>query len=196
MQMTMEMNMDNKMEMNTVNSNDNGNGNKDENKSTDINTFWQALSRGDLIKMIKDSAPGQKVSNSGMAFHVLRPFFTTEKERMMCIFLNAQNQIIKIETLCEGSITSSFIYPRELIKKILKHNAVAIILAHNHPSGDSKPSREDIAITKKIIHSCIAIDVVLHEHIVCGNTDYYSMADENILSEHTTQVKKFLKTIV
>ncbi len=103
-----------------------------------------------------------------------------DREHFFCIFLDAQNKMITIETLFSGSLTSSAVYPREVIKAVLKHEAANIILAHNHPSGITIPSSSDLAITKKLQTACKAIDVIVLDHIIIGD-DYYSFADNGLL---------------
>jgi len=109
------------------------------------------------------------------------------------VFLDAKNRVISTETLFEGTLTASSVYPREVLLAALNHHAAAIIFAHNHPSGDPKPSQEDIAITRRLIFALRVIDITVHEHIIVGNNCYFSFADEGYISrmnrEYDTQNK-------
>jgi len=100
-----------------------------------------------------------------------------EKEVFKIIFLDTQNAVIDIETLFKGTVDSSVIYPREIVKKALDNNATSIILVHNHPSGNLKPNTADEKTTQKIMKSCKVIGVRVLDHIIIGDNNYYSYAD-------------------
>ena len=125
----------------------------------------------------------QSISSSAMVKAFLSNILDgkeKDREHFFCIFLDAQNKLIEIETLFSGSLSSSAVYPREVIKAILKHEAANIILAHNHPSGESSPSSSDMAITKKLQTACKSIDVEILDHIIIG-AEYYSFVDNHLL---------------
>ena len=104
------------------------------------------------------------------------------RECFVVVFLNNRNQILSTEILFEGTLTSSAVYPREIIKRIVELNAAAIIISHNHPSGNLTPSVDDIKITKKIKEACQTIDVNLHDHvIITPGGGYTSMADQGLM---------------
>ncbi|OEU59637.1 MAG: hypothetical protein BBJ57_01010 [Desulfobacterales bacterium PC51MH44] len=94
------------------------------------------------------------------------------------VFLDAKNKVITIETLFEGTLTASSVYPREVVLAALNHNAAALIFAHNHPSGDPKPSPEDVSITRQLVFACRVMGITVHEHIIIGDSCYFSFADE------------------
>ena len=126
---------------------------------------------------------GDKVGCSEDVVRHLRKFFTDDnhRERFLVIFLNGANLIITTESLFEGTLTTSAVYPREVIRKVLQHGAAALILAHNHPSGNLAPSRDDIAITKRLKEACSTVDVSIHDHIIIAGTEYSSMADRGLM---------------
>jgi len=103
------------------------------------------------------------------------------KEIFMVIYLNGQNQIIKMEELFEGSLTSSAVYPREVVKRALFYNAAALVFVHNHPSGNPEPSRDDLAITKKLIAAARSIDISVHDHLIIAGQKVTSFADRGLL---------------
>ena len=103
------------------------------------------------------------------------------REFFKVIFLDSKNQVIAADTLSEGTLTASSVYPREVIQQALRHDAAALIFAHNHPSGDPKPSSEDVAITRQLVFACKAMGLVAHEHIVIGDNRYYSFADQGYI---------------
>lgn len=92
------------------------------------------------------------------------------REVFMVLFLDAQNRVITQEILFEGTLTQTSVYPREVIKRALHHNAASVILAHNHPSGVAEPSRADEMITQELKKALALVDVrVLDHFIVAGN---------------------------
>ena len=155
--------------------------------------FWQDLKSGRFVSMVKESVKGQKLSNSWEAYNVLKPLLAEEDdvEKVYVIFLDAQNRILKIEKVFSGSLTAATIYPRELIKRLLRHKASAFLMAHNHPSGDTNPSAEDRSITLKLGIAAASIDVAFHDHLIIGD-GYYSMADAGRLQRISSELSKLL----
>jgi len=110
------------------------------------------------------------------------------QESFKAVFLDAKNRILAIETLFTGSLTSSTVYPREVILAALRHNAAAVIFAHNHPSGDPSPSRDDIAITRQLLAACNAVGITVHEHLIVGENRYYSFADQGHIAAYAKEL--------
>jgi len=104
------------------------------------------------------------------------------RECFNVVFLNAKNRVVATETLFEGTLTASSVYPREVVLAALNHHAAALIFAHNHPSGDPKPSPEDVAITRQLVFACRVVGITVHEHLIIGNNRYFSFADEGYIS--------------
>ena len=146
-------------------------------------TFWNDLKSGHFLSMVKESSQGQILSNSQEVYNVMKPLFSEndDVETVYCIFLNAKNRILAIEKMFSGTISSSAIYPREVIKRILALKSSAIVLTHNHPSGFVEPSAEDKAITIRITIALESIDVTLHDHIIIGD-GFHSMMDSGFLN--------------
>ncbi|ABN75044.1 RadC family protein [Actinobacillus pleuropneumoniae] len=101
-----------------------------------------------------------------------------EREVFMVMFLDNQNRLIKKEKMFYGTINQATVYPREIIKEALKCNAAAIIVAHNHPSGNCTPSESDRALTKKLEMACDLVGIRFVDHIVVGKGDYFSFEEE------------------
>lgn len=103
------------------------------------------------------------------------------KEHFIILMLNTKNFLLGVETVSIGSLNSSIVHPRELFKSAINKSAAAIILAHNHPSGDATPSREDIEVTKRIKSGgqLLGIDVI--DHIIIGDNCYYSFKEEKMI---------------
>lgn len=97
------------------------------------------------------------------------------------VFLNRANKILHHEIISEGGITGTVADPRIILRKALEHNATGIILSHNHPSGNLKPSKQDEDITHKIREAAKYFDIVIIDHIIVSDEGYFSFADEGLL---------------
>lgn len=102
-------------------------------------------------------------------------------EQFRVLFLNKKNMLIADEVMATGTIDQTRVYPREIVKKSLFHEAGAIILVHNHPSGSTKPSNSDIDLTTQIVNACSTINVTVHDHVIIGSGDYYSFKSNMLL---------------
>lgn len=97
------------------------------------------------------------------------------------IFLNRANRIKHFEIISSGGMTGTVADPRIILKKALEEEAVSIILSHNHPSGNLKPSKADQELTEKIKHAAKYFDINVLDHIIVSNEGYYSFADEGVM---------------
>ncbi|SCB96110.1 DNA repair protein RadC [Gilliamella bombicola] len=98
-------------------------------------------------------------------------------EAFCVLYLDSQNRIIALEELFRGTINESSVYPREIIKQVLYHQAMAIILVHNHPSGDKEPSLLDISVTAKIKNALAFIDVIVLDHLIVAKDNVISLKE-------------------
>ena len=103
------------------------------------------------------------------------------REVFLVIYLNGRNQILKMEELFEGTLSTSAVYPREVVKRALVNDAAALVFVHNHPSGNPNPSQDDLTITKKLKKAAQAIDVSVHDHLIIAGNDVYSFADHGLI---------------
>ena len=94
-----------------------------------------------------------------------------------CLFLDSKHRVLAFETLFRGSIDSTSVYPRQVVKRVLAHNAAALILCHNHPSGNTDPSQADRMLTKRLQEALDLIDVRVLDHFIVGDGDPLSMAE-------------------
>jgi DNA repair protein RadC len=97
------------------------------------------------------------------------------------VFLDAQNRVLAIEELFRGTLTQTSVFPREIVKRALHHNAAALIFAHNHPSGVAEPSRADEALTQTLKHTLALVDVKVLDHFVVGGDAAMSFAERGLL---------------
>ena len=103
------------------------------------------------------------------------------RECFLTIFLNARNRVLATEILFEGTLTASSVYPREVIQAALNHRAAALIFSHNHPSGDTKPSRDDIALTRRLVFAAKVMGITVHDHLIIGANRHFSFADHGYI---------------
>ena len=99
----------------------------------------------------------------------------------MVIYLNNQNHVIDDEILSTGTIDKAPIFPREIVKNALKYQAAAVIIVHNHPTNNLKPSAQDIAMTKRIKSALETVDIRLHDHLIVGADDTVSFKTMNLI---------------
>lgn len=102
-------------------------------------------------------------------------------ERVRVLHLNSRNMLIRDEAMAEGSIDQAAIHPREVIRRAIDLGSAAVILVHNHPSGDPAPSRADIALTRDIIDAGKKLGIAVHDHIVIGANGHSSMRGMGLL---------------
>jgi DNA repair protein RadC len=95
-------------------------------------------------------------------------------ERLRVLFLNAKNRLLRDEVMGEGSINETSIYPREIMRRALEIGATALILAHNHPSGDPKPSRVDVEATYRVVEAGRPFDIRVHDHVIIARSGWSS----------------------
>ena len=107
----------------------------------------------------------------------------SDREQLVVILLNAKNEVVGVNLVSTGGISSAPVCPREVLKPAILANAAAIILGHNHPSGHVEPSADDHHLTEKIIQASTLIGITVHEHLIVSMCDdrYYSFADDGII---------------
>ena len=102
-------------------------------------------------------------------------------EVFACLFLDNRHRVIAFEEMFRGTIDGASVYPREVVRRAIAHNAAALILAHNHPSGVNEPSRADLAITRRLIDALALIDVRVLDHLIIGDGAPVSLAERGML---------------
>lgn len=123
-----------------------------------------------------------KISTSNDAFKLLNPKLNDlPHEEFWILLLNRANAVVKMECISKGGISGTVVDARLILKPAIEMLASGIILCHNHPSGQLKPSEQDISLTKKIKESARLMDINLLDHIIIGDQEYLSFADEGML---------------
>lgn len=104
-----------------------------------------------------------------------------DREHFKAVILNTKNEILKVLDISIGSLNSSIVHPRELYKAVLKHSGAALIVAHNHPSGDPEPSSEDIRLTKRLSEAGRILGIELLDHLILGDGKFVSLKERGVI---------------
>ncbi|RKZ78798.1 MAG: hypothetical protein DRR19_25875 [Candidatus Parabeggiatoa sp. nov. 1] len=130
----------------------------------------ECLERGDALTNPDDTRNFLMSELSGRDYEVFS-----------CLFLDNKHRVIQFEELFYGTIDGASVYPREVVKRTLQHNAAALILAHNHPSGQAEPSEADISITQRLVDALELIDVRVLDHLVIGDGYCVSFIEKGLM---------------
>ena len=126
---------------------------------------------------IKDSASSEKIFRSIERYNANMQMF----ECFYCMFLNRANKVLSVMLISEGGTSGTVVDVKKILMPAILQNCSCIIVSHNHPSGNNKPSQTDIDLTKKIEQVAKLIDVKLLDHLILTETSYYSFADEGLI---------------
>lgn len=138
----------------------------------------------ELGRRRKDSEPLKrpKITSSRAAFELLYPHAADlPHEEFWILMVDRANRMIGVEHVSKGGVTGTVADPKVVFRAALQHLATGIILCHNHPSGNLRPSEEDIALTRKLRAAGESIDIQVMDHLIIGNGDYFSFADSDML---------------
>ncbi len=145
-------------------------------KATTIIAAFEFYSRS--TKQIKNK---NSIKSAKDIFNMLSDDAKKWKQEKFVLFtLDTKNRIIRKVILFTGTVNSNLIHPRDIFREAIEDNATSIIISHNHPSGNTEPSSEDISVTKELVKSSKYIGIELLDHIIIGD-DYYSMREENLI---------------
>jgi DNA repair protein RadC len=154
-----------------------------------ISVYRVSLVRDEHIKFEQT-----RLSGSSQAQVVIRNLINAQgqpdREQFCVLLLDAKNKIIGLNIVSTGSLSSASVHPREVLKPAILANASAMILAHNHPSGELIPSSADKAITKRIIQASSIIGITVHEHLIISMDEgrYFSFADQGMIKDAYAQI--------
>lgn len=137
------------------------------------------------VMLVKESGAHSgdvRINDSQKAHRFLEPLFDgLDREHFLVVGLDAKHAVIGVNTVSIGSVTLSIVHPREVFKPAILMNASAVLLAHNHPSGDPTPSSEDRALTRRLKDAGELLGITILDHVVLGDGQYYSFADHGAL---------------
>lgn len=114
-------------------------------------------------------------------FESLKDIRGLKKEHFIAIYLDTKNQEIAREVISIGTLNASLVHPREIFEPAVRNLAASIILVHNHPSGDTKPSTEDILVTKKLVDSGKLLDIHILDHVIVSSKEYISLKEKELM---------------
>lgn len=112
-----------------------------------------------------------------VADYLMEEMRRLKQEEFRAVFLTSKNQLITVKTLTKGTINASLAKSREVFKMALQYNAAAVVLVHNHPSGDPEPSRDDISVTQKIFQAGQVMEIPILDHIIIGDGTFTSLCE-------------------
>jgi DNA repair protein RadC len=125
-----------------------------------------------------------KIKNSKDIVDYFIPYLRDmKKEVFKAVLLDGKNKIIKDVNISEGTLTKSIVHPREIIKEAVTEGAAALVLIHNHPSGEPEPSQDDIEITNRIISACELVGIRILDHVIIGDNNYFSFFNEGLIKD-------------
>jgi DNA repair protein RadC len=125
---------------------------------------------------------GKCITDTRELLEFLSSLKYADNEKFICLYLDAQNQLIGIQVI-NGIVNQAVVYPREVIRQALLINASAMILTHNHPSGNQRPSDADIRLTRTISESAKTMEILVHDHVIIGGDTgkHFSMREEGMM---------------
>ena len=133
------------------------------------------------LEMYSDE-PKRKITSPSDVFDIVHAGLRGEKkEHFIVLFLNTKNQVLKEEVISIGSLNASIVHPREIFRQAVIEAAASVILVHNHPSGDPKPSDEDIEMTERVCRAGDVVGIDVLDHIIIGDHDFVSMKQEGYM---------------
>jgi len=131
-----------------------------------------------LVKESNHDADSKSITNPAIAASILTEYLKdADREHFVVLLLNTKNKVVGINTVSIGNLNSSIVHPREVFKPAILASVAAVILGHNHPSGDSTPSKEDITITERLIEAGKILGIEVLDHIIIG--DYFKSLKES-----------------
>lgn len=145
-----------------------------ESKAAQISACFEIARRLESFNSVEKP----KISSPEDVYRRLFPRMREQKKEMFIeLCLDTKNQILKEEVISVGSLNANVVHPREVFKLALTESAAHIIVAHNHPSGDPAPSREDIEITKKLVETGNIMGIIVLDHVIIGDGRHFSMKE-------------------
>ena len=146
--------------------------------------FMQAVAR----EFLREKSLEKPVCNSSQEmfdyfYHSMRDL---KKEIIRAVYLNSQNEILEMQDISQGTVDSSFIYPREVIEGAIKCRAVGLVLVHNHPSGNPQPSESDKELTRRLVYAGSVMQIKILDHIIIGDNRFYSLAGDRMIEKFET----------
>ena len=144
-------------------------------------TLQAAVELGKRYCAEKAFRDGPLSSPASVAEFLMSKLRDREREIFAVVYLDNRNCVLHYDELFMGTINGASVHPREVVKSVLRHNAAAIVISHNHPSGVAEPSQSDTAITRKLKEALELVDVKLLDHLVIGDGEYVSLNERGLI---------------
>ncbi|SMO37504.1 RadC family protein [Melghirimyces algeriensis] len=144
----------------------------------------QLLAGIEIGRRVSRALPAERAlirSPEDVADYVMDEMRYLTQEHFLCLFLNTKNRVIDKQCIFVGSLNSSVVHPREVFREAIRRSSAGVICIHNHPSGDPAPSAEDIQVTERLYKVGRIIGIELLDHIIIGDTRFYSMKEKGII---------------
>jgi DNA repair protein RadC len=124
----------------------------------------------------------KKITSPNDLAEIFIPLLRDEiKEKFIVVCLNSANKIIKYEVISIGNLNTSIVHPREVFKVAIENNSANVVLIHNHPSGNTEPSNEDINVTKRLVEAGKVMDIQVFDHLIIAGDNFYSFVETKII---------------
>ena len=128
--------------------------------------------------LIKEQPSGPKITSPSEVYRQLLPYTVRKQESFLVITLDGSFQTINVHEVTKGIVNKTLVHPREVFVTAIEDRAVAIIIAHNHPSGNTEPSEDDLDVTRRLIDAGTILGISVLDHIIVGRENYTSLKDE------------------
>lgn len=136
---------------------------------------------GNRISIAKQAKHGKVISSQSIGEMMISEMGDIQQERLVAVYLNTKHEIIRKETIFIGSLNQSIAHPREIFRGAVRVSAAKLILTHNHPSGDTSPSSNDISFTERMQECGEMMGIELLDHIIVGHSSYYSLKEGGLM---------------
>lgn len=147
-------------------------------KATEI---LAAIEFGGRIARAPQLKEGTVISSSWVGEYLVRELSGLTQENVVALYLNTKNDIIKNETVFVGSLNTSVAHPREIFKGAVRYSAARVIIAHNHPSGNTDPSEADLSFTRRLVDAGEMMGIEVIDHIIVGEQCYFSLREHGMM---------------
>jgi DNA repair protein RadC len=142
------------------------------------------LGRRLISSEAQDGSDKPSFRKSSDVFDYYRPkFYGLKKERFLCALLDTKNRIFKESVVSEGTLTSSLVHPREVFRSAIKEASASVLFVHNHPSGDTTPSRDDVIITERLVETGKIVGIEVLDHIIISDGGYLSLFEKGYINK-------------
>lgn len=140
-----------------------------------------AIEFGHRISSASQVKEGTVMSSSWVGNYLVKDLSNLTQENVVALYLNTKNEIIKKETIFIGSLNSAVAHPREIFKGAVRYSAARIIIAHNHPSGNTEPSEADFSFTRRMVDAGELMGIEVLDHFIIGENDYLSLREHGLM---------------